>query len=81
MFSTLTPEASSDLRAPATRAEMISVFHLAWTMAMRSLEPDDMARYQLGASGKGGGGKRGLAIVNLGFTWAFQRCHDVHSYT
>ena len=48
MFSSLTPEANSDLRVPATRAEMISVFHLAWTMAMRRLEPNSTAgRYQL----------------------------------
>ena len=39
MFSSLTPEASRDLRAPATRAEMISAFHLACTIAMRSLDP------------------------------------------
>ena len=39
MFSSLTPDWRRDLRAPATRAEIISVFHRAWTIAMRSLEP------------------------------------------
>ena len=39
MLLSLTPAASNDLRAPATRAEMISAFHLACTMAIRRLDP------------------------------------------
>ena len=39
MFSSLTPEARSDLRAPVTRADIMAEFHLAWTIAIRRFEP------------------------------------------
>ena len=78
MFSSLTPEANSDLRAPATRAEMISVFHLAWTIAIRRLEPDWKARCQMDDVQKERMTEiRKLAIVNLSLTRPFQRCHNV----
>ena len=40
MLESLTPAAIKDLRQPATRAEMMAVFHLAWTIAIRRLEPE-----------------------------------------
>lgn len=53
MFSSLTPANDNDLRTPATRAEMMAVFHRAWTMAIRSLEPGDAAWFsQLVAVGR-----------------------------
>ena len=82
MFSSLTPEANSDLRAPATRAEMISVFHLAWTIAIRRLEPDGKARGQMnGVQREEMREIPQLAIVNLSLTRPFQRCHNVHKRT
>ena len=80
MFSSLTPEANSDLRAPATRAEMISVFHLAWTIAIRRLEPDWKARCQMDDVQREVMREiQKLAIVNLSLTRPFQRCHNVTS--
>ena len=40
MFSSLTPAATRELRAPLTRAEMTLAFQRAWTMAIRRFEPD-----------------------------------------
>ena len=51
MFESLTPAAVRDLRQPATRAEMMVVFHLAWTMAMRRLEPALWGLNQRGVEG------------------------------
>jgi len=72
MFSSLTPEATSALRAPFTRAAMSSVFHRAWTMAMRRFEP--------GRGGDiscedGGGWGYGQTIVILRFAGCFQGLH------
>ena len=82
MFSSLTPEANSDLRTPAMRAEMISVFHLAWTIAIRRLEPEWKAKCQMvDVQREGMREIQRLAIVNLSLTRPFQRCHNVHKRT
>lgn len=39
MFSSLTPAALRDLRAPVRRDSMIFVFHRPWTMPTRRFEP------------------------------------------
>lgn len=39
MFSRFTPDCTKAFRAPATRAEMMGVFHRAWTTATRSPDP------------------------------------------
>ncbi len=76
MFSSFTPEARRDFRAPLTRASMSSVFHLAWQIATRSLEPFFWWCGQLVVLEDDiGSGGLGLAIMGLGFARAFKRHH------
>src|SRR5438552_302925 len=59
MFSSVTPATIIAFLAPATRASMIGVFHLAWTIAIRSAEPAERER------------ERNVAPVRLSFSFSF----------
>ena len=75
MFCSWTPAECKDLRAPATRAEMISVFHRACTMAMRRPEPKGVTL--MGAKALEGPGLLGNTIMYLGFTRTLDACHII----
>lgn len=72
MFSASTPAASRFFFAPDTSCSMITVFHLAWTIATRSPEP-------IVKSVLAGESLQGLVfaftIVGLGSAGAFDSSH------
>lgn len=69
MLFSLTPDLTKALRAPATRAEITAVFHRAWTMATRKLDPGSVRSLVYTRSFVT------LTVIGLGLAGSLHRSH------